>query len=60
MSKLMVKCQNCKAIVYTGISMDLKSFCSSTLINNATSCGNCGKQVVWNKDDVLAISFCEI
>jgi endogenous inhibitor of DNA gyrase (YacG/DUF329 family) len=60
LSKLRVKCQKCKAIIYTGISMDLKSFCASTLKNNTTTCGNCENQVVWDKEDVLAISFCVV
>lgn len=59
MVNLLVKCPKCKAIVSTGMLMDFASFCSSTLVNNKIQCSNCGTIINWNKDDVLAISFCK-
>ncbi|MFX1521648.1 MAG: hypothetical protein ACFFCD_17215 [Promethearchaeota archaeon] len=59
MVNLLVKCPKCKAVVSTGMLMDFASFCSSTLVNNKAQCGNCKTLITWNKDDVLAISFCK-
>jgi endogenous inhibitor of DNA gyrase (YacG/DUF329 family) len=58
MSRLMVKCSECKAIVDTGVSMDFVSFCEAKLEAKTLPCYNCKTQIVWNKDDVLATSFC--
>jgi hypothetical protein len=60
MSNLLIKCPECKAIVDTGVPMDLASFCSSKLVNNEAVCLNhaCKAKIVWDKEDVLAISFC--
>jgi hypothetical protein len=60
MSSLLIKCPKCRAIVDTGIFMDLASFCSSKLVNNTAVCTNhtCETKLVWSKEDVLAISFC--
>jgi endogenous inhibitor of DNA gyrase (YacG/DUF329 family) len=60
MSHLLIKCKECNAIVDTNVSMDFESFCSSELENNTSVChsNTCGKELVWSKDDVLAISFC--
>ena len=60
MPRLLIKCPECKAIVDTGVSMELASFCSSELENNTIVCHSytCGKEIVWSKDDVLAMSFC--
>jgi hypothetical protein len=61
MSRLLIRCPECKAIVETGLSMDLASFCTSKLLNNQTVCTNhtCKNKIVWGKEEVLAISFCE-
>jgi len=61
MPRLLIKCPECKAIVDTGVSLDLASFCSSKLVNNAAVCTNhaCKTKLVWSKEDVLAISFCQ-
>jgi endogenous inhibitor of DNA gyrase (YacG/DUF329 family) len=56
---LLVKCPKCKAIVSTGLLMDLASFCSSILENNKIQCDTCGTMISWSKDDVLATSFCK-
>jgi hypothetical protein len=60
LSHLLIKCKKCKGVVDTGVSMDLESFCSSEFENPTVVCHSrsCGKQQVWSKDDVLAISFC--
>ena len=62
LSHLLIKCKECRAIVDTGVSMDLESFCSSELENNSVVCHKktCGKEMFWSKDDVLAVSFCKI
>lgn len=62
LAHLLIKCRECLAIVDTGISMDFESFCSSELENNIGFCHSksCGKELIWRKDDVLAISFCKI
>jgi len=58
MPKLLIKCPACKAIVDTGITVsDLNAFCSSKLEENL-KCHSCQSELAWNKDDVLAISFC--
>lgn len=61
MSNLLIKCPECKALVDTGVSMNLSIFCASKLASNGTVCTNhaCKKQLVWSKEDVLAISFCQ-
>jgi hypothetical protein len=60
MPRLLIRCPECKAIVDTGVSMDLVSFCSSKLVNNQAVCSNhtCKTKTVWSKEEVLAISFC--
>ena len=60
MSNLLIRCPECKAIVDTGVSKDLASFCSSKLVNNEAVCLNhtCKAKIAWEKEDVLAISFC--
>lgn len=60
MAHLLIKCKSCKAIVDTGVSMEFESFCSSEMENSTSVCHSqtCGKEMVWSKDDVLAISFC--
>jgi len=62
LSHLLIKCKVCKAIVDTGVSMDLESFCSSELENNRVVCHKktCGKEMFWGTDDVLAVSFCKV
>jgi DNA-directed RNA polymerase subunit RPC12/RpoP len=59
MSELLIKCSECKAIVGTGISMDYASFCTSEMENNEARCTTCESDLVWGKDDFLAISFCQ-
>ena len=61
MGHLLIKCKDCMAIVDTGVSMDFESFCTSELENNVAVCHRnaCGREIVWGKDDVLAISFCK-
>jgi hypothetical protein len=61
MTNLLIKCPECKAIIDTGVSMNLSIFCASKLANNGVACTNhaCKKQIIWNKEDVLAISFCQ-
>ena len=62
MSHLLIKCKECKAIVDTGVSLDFESFCSSELENYASVCHSetCGRELTWDKDDVLAMSFCKV
>lgn len=59
--QLLIKCPECKAIVDTGVSIDLAAFCSSKLVNKPAVCTNhtCKAKLVWSKEDVLAISFCQ-
>jgi hypothetical protein len=61
MANLLIKCPECKAIVDTGISMNLSIFCTSKLVSNGVVCTNhsCKKKLVWSKEDVIAISFCQ-
>jgi hypothetical protein len=58
---LLIKCPECKAIVDTGVSMNLSIFCVSKLVNNAAVCTEhtCKAKINWGKEDVLAISFCQ-
>ena len=60
MPRLLIRCPECKAIVDTGVSMDLYSFCSSKLVDNKAVCSNhtCKTKIDWSKEEVLAISFC--
>ena len=62
LSHLLIKCKECRAIVDTGVSLDLESFCSSQLENNTAVCHHqtCGRELIWGKDDVLAVSFCKV
>ncbi len=53
MGELKFQCKNCRYIIGTGISMDLESFKTSSLVNNSTICPNGGSTVKWNKEDVL-------
>ncbi len=53
MGELKFQCKKCHRIIGTGISMDLESFKTSSLVNNSTNCPNCGSTVKWNKEDVL-------
>jgi hypothetical protein len=57
----LIKCPECKAIVDTGVSMSLSIFCASKLVNNAAVCTEhmCKAKIEWDKEDVLAISFCQ-
>jgi hypothetical protein len=58
MPELLIKCTTCKAIVDTGIKVkDLSAFCSSKFKEKAR-CIDCKIELAWDKDDVLAISFC--
>ena len=59
MPRLLIKCPECKAIVETGFNVDLASFCTSEFENNKTRCKTCKTEFAWDKDDVLAISFCQ-
>lgn len=58
MPELKIKCPKCKKITGTKMSMGLQSFCSTVLRDNRVNCENCGTMITWNKEDVLAISFC--
>lgn len=58
MPSLLIKCSQCKAIIDTGVVMDMESFCSSKIENRKLECSSCSEHAVWNKDDVLAVSFC--
>jgi hypothetical protein len=40
------------------VVMDMESFCSSKIENRKLECSSCSEHAVWNKDDVLAVSFC--
>ena len=55
---LLVKCSECRALVDTGVKMDKDSFCTSEFEDKTVACNDCRHKSVWNKDDVLAISFC--
>jgi hypothetical protein len=57
MARLFVKCRECRAIVDTGVDMDLASFCTSEF-EDKIRCSVCRTDLDWDKDDVLAISFC--
>jgi hypothetical protein len=60
MTHLLIKCEECKAIVDTGVNIDFESFCTSEFEKTKVICNkhSCGKRQLWSKDDVLAISFC--
>ena len=60
MPLFLVRCPECKAIVDTGVPMELASFCASKLVNNEAVCLNhtCKAKMVREKEDVLAMSFC--
>ncbi len=62
LSHLLIKCKECKAIVDTGVSMEFESFCSSEMENRISVCHSqtCGRELIWGKDDVLAVSFCKV
>ena len=55
MGELKLECPNCKSVMRTGVSMDLKSFKTSSLTNNKSKCPNCGFMVTWNKENILDI-----
>jgi len=57
MARLLVKCRESRAIVDTGVDMDLASFCTSEF-ENKTRCSVCKTDLDWDNEDVLAISFC--
>ncbi len=57
-TRLLVKCPECNAILETDIKTDFASFCASELQNTKAQCKNCETDFTWDKDDVLAISFC--
>ena len=57
MPELKIKCPKCGHVTGTGISMDKKSFETSTLLNNTGKCQKCGKMITWSKKDVLPESF---
>jgi hypothetical protein len=56
MGMLFIKCPKTAKPVATGIAMDKKSFESSTLSQNSTSCPHCNGTHVWNKADVLPLT----
>jgi hypothetical protein len=60
MPRLLIRCPECKAVVDTGVSMELAPFCSSKLVKNQAICSShtCKTKIVWSKEEVLAISFC--
>lgn len=53
MGELKLECPKCHYIMGTGFSMDIKSFKSSSSINNKSKCPNCGSMVPWDKENVL-------
>ena len=59
MSHLLIKCKRCKAIVDTGVSMDLEPFCSLELENNSSVCHRkiCGEKLLWRKDGCIPEGF---
>jgi len=57
MARLLVKCRECRVIEDTGVELDFASFCTSEF-QIKMRCNACRKDLTWDKDDVLAISFC--
>ena len=53
MGELKLECPKCHNIMGTGLSMDLESFKSSSLIGNKSKCPKCGSMVTWEKENVL-------
>ena len=54
---LKVKCPKCKAVVTTTTRMNMQSFRYSGKMRGNVNC-KCSRTILWDKDDVLAISFC--
>ena len=51
--ELIIKCPHCNCETSTGFWMDKESFESSTMQGNMATCQCCGKEITWNKKDVL-------
>lgn len=53
MPALMIKCPETGLPITTGISVDEKSFESSSFSGNQVDCPYCGKMHTWSKEDVI-------
>jgi endogenous inhibitor of DNA gyrase (YacG/DUF329 family) len=53
MAMLMIKCPATGKPTPTGVAMDKKSFETSVLTNNTTTCPHCKGAHMWSKKDVL-------